>query len=140
MKKVFVAVGIALVVLVWAATELRKMAPAIQKPELPRLQEKRPVDRTPANRPSDGSHRISRNQWPGCADREYFGQLTRFSVEGDHEAFRRALAADIVDGYCTIFKKGEAVFTVDTAIFSGLVKVRRRGDPQGYWTNLEAVD
>lgn len=140
MKKVLVAMGIALVVLVWAATELRKMDPPTEEPAQAPQHQKRPGGATTENRPSDGSHRISVNQWPGCADREYFGQLTRFSVQGDHEAFNRGLAAGIVNGECTLFKKGEVVFTVDTAIFSGLVKVRRRGNVQGYWTNLEAVD
>ena len=38
-----------------------------------------------------------------------------------------------------MFTNGEVVYIADTAIFSGLVKVRRRGDTNEYWTNLEAV-
>jgi hypothetical protein len=140
MKKVVVAMGIALFVVVWAARELRKMPRPTEEPAPAPKHEKRPDAQITQNTPSDGSHRISVNQWPGCADREYFGQLTRFSAQGDREAFNRGLAAGIVNGECTLFKKGEVVFTVDTAIFSGLVKVRRRGNVQGYWTNLEAVD
>jgi hypothetical protein len=38
-----------------------------------------------------------------------------------------------------MFKNGEVVYIADTAIFSGGVKVRRKGETQEYWTNLEAI-
>ncbi len=96
-----------------------------------------------AGRPAtsgDDTKRISGSQWFGCSDREYFEKLIGYAVDKDNEAFKRALAAGVVAGNCTLFKNGEAVYTVDTAIFSGLVKVRRKGETQEYWTNLEAVD
>ncbi|TMD06890.1 MAG: hypothetical protein E6J01_06780 [Chloroflexi bacterium] len=89
---------------------------------------------------TDGPKHISGSQWFGCSDREYFEKLVGYAVDKDNEAFKRGLAAGVVAGNCTLFKNGEAVYTVDTAIFSGLVKVRRRGETQEYWTNLEAVD
>jgi len=88
----------------------------------------------------DNTKRISGSQWFGCSDREYFEKLIGYAVDKDNEAFKRALAAGVVADNCTLFKNGEAVYTVDTAVFSGLVKVRRKGETQEYWTNLEAVD
>lgn len=75
----------------------------------------------------------------GCSDRDYFEKLVSYAVQKDNEAFSQGLAAGILAGACTMFKTGEAVYITDTAIFSGLVEVRRKGETQEYWTNLEAV-
>jgi hypothetical protein len=83
--------------------------------------------------------RISGDHWFGCTDREYFKKLVRYAVQKDEEAFSQALAAGILAGTCTMFKDGEVVYITDTAIFSGLVKVRRKGELQEFWTNIEAI-
>jgi hypothetical protein len=75
----------------------------------------------------------------GCTDRDYFEKLVSYAVQKDNNAFSQGLAAGILAGTCAMFKAGEAVYITDTAIFSGLVEVRRRGETQEYWTNLEAV-
>lgn len=75
----------------------------------------------------------------GCATKEYFRKLVGFAVNDDTEAFKRSLAAGILAGQCIIFQNGEPVFLADTSILAGLVKVRRKGDVEEYWTNLEAV-
>lgn len=83
--------------------------------------------------------RISGNNWFGCTDRKYFNKLVEYVVQQDEYAFNQAFAAGLLTGICTKFKNGEIVYIVDTAIFSGLVKVRRRGQTNEYWTNIEAV-
>lgn len=75
----------------------------------------------------------------GCTDREYRNKLISAAAEKDMEAFKKGLMAGMLRGECVMFKGGEEVFITDTAIFSGLVKVRRRGDVSEYWTNIEAV-
>ena len=80
-----------------------------------------------------GDHRF------GCSDRDYFDKLVGYAVQKDNDAFSQGLAAGILAGTCTMFKVGESVYITDTAIFSGLVEVRRKGETQEYWTNLEAV-
>lgn len=60
-------------------------------------------------------------------------------MQKDEQAFKAALAAGIMRGSVTFFKSGEEVYIVDTAIFSGMVKVRRKGKTKEHWTNLEAV-
>jgi len=76
----------------------------------------------------------------GCSDREYFEKLISYAVQKDNQAFSQGLAAGILAGSCTMFTAGEQVYITDTAIFSGLVEVRRKGETQEYWTNLEAVE
>ena len=83
--------------------------------------------------------RISGDHWFGCTDREYFDKLNDYVAQKDAQAFRKALAAGVLTGICTLFKKGEVVYVTDATIFSGLVKVRRKGQLQEFWTYIEAV-
>jgi len=92
-----------------------------------------PAVTTGEDKQISGDHRF------GCSDREYFDKLVGYAVQKDTDAFSKGLAAGILAGTCTMFKAGESVYITDTAIFSGLVEVRRRGETQEYWTNLEAV-
>lgn len=82
---------------------------------------------------------IKAGTWVGCVTKEQKSELTGYLVDGDRAAFESAATRYILEGRCTIFETGERVFVVDTAIFSGLVKVRRRGETRSYWTNTEAV-
>lgn len=84
-------------------------------------------------RPIVGDHRF------GCTDRDYFEKIVGYAVQKDQEAFNRALADGMLAGLCTLFTSGETVYLADTRIFSGLVRVRRRGETAEYWTNMEAV-
>lgn len=85
--------------------------------------------------------RISGDLWYGCADREYLYKLDAYLLQGDEEAFRKALTSGLVAGTCTVFKKGEVVYITDVGILSSsLVKVRRKGETQEYWTDNRAVE
>ena len=87
-----------------------------------------------------GQHVItSESKW-GCTDREYVDKLIGFVVDQDKEAFMSAISAGIATGRCTTFKVGESVFLADTAIMSGLVKLRRKGETVEYWTAMEAIN
>jgi len=50
-----------------------------------------------------------------------------------------AFTAGLLVGTYTTFKKGEVIYIADTAIFSGLIKVRRKGETQEYWTRIQIV-
>lgn len=82
---------------------------------------------------------INGKSWFGCADRDYFRKLVRYTVQGDKDAFVKAMAIGIQTGVCTIFKNGERVYITDTSLFRGEVKVRRPGQMIEYWTVMEAV-
>jgi len=88
---------------------------------------------------SGQERRIAGSHWLGCADREYFEKVAQYASQGDNQAYRQAVAAGILTGECTMFKDGEDVYITDTAILSGLVKVRRKGKLQEYWTIPKAV-
>lgn len=86
-----------------------------------------------------GDKRISSDSYFGCTSRDYFEKLVGYAAQKDMGAFKQGLAAGILAGQCTTFNTGESVFLAETAIFSGLVKVRREGSMAEYWTNIEAV-
>jgi hypothetical protein len=76
---------------------------------------------------------------PGWISRKDCDKVADYISQGDLEAFESFVANGLLTGTCTLFEKGETVYRMDTAIFSGLVKVRRRGETVAYWTQLEAV-
>jgi DNA uptake protein ComE-like DNA-binding protein len=76
----------------------------------------------------------------GFTDREYFNKTIDYLVQGDEEAFHHALTLGLMTGVCTLFEDGEIVYITDTAIFSGLVKVRRQGEFKEYWITLESIE
>ena len=86
-----------------------------------------------------GLRRIDGDNNIGCRSRDYHGRLTRYAVQGDREAWVQALADAALSGECTKFQAGEPVFLTDTAIFSGLVKIRHEGELTEYWTAMETV-
>lgn len=88
----------------------------------------------------NGGLRISEDNYFGCIDRHEYEKLGKYAAHKDEKAFTKRLAANLRVGICTSFKKGETVYIVDTAFWSGLTKVRRRGEIKEYWTNSEALE
>ena len=72
-------------------------------------------------------------------DRDEFGRLVNYAVQNDQEALSQALTRAVYNGTCTLFQNGETVYLTDTGIFSGVAKVRKRGETTEYWTNMEAI-
>ena len=86
-----------------------------------------------------GMLRIVSNGYFGCTNKDVFSKMVSYAVQGDTEAFRQAMLAALTIEECTAFEAGEIVQLEDTAVFSGMIKVRRRGELSEYWTNLEAA-
>jgi hypothetical protein len=82
---------------------------------------------------------ISGNKYVGCSDRQYYEKIVEYAIHKDSEAFQQAVTAGIFSGTCTIFEKGEFLYVIDVDLFSGYAKVRRKGETQEFWVNLEAV-
>ncbi len=82
---------------------------------------------------------ITQDQNIGCQDRDYYDKLIRYAVDKDMDAFSQGLTAGILSGQCVMFEKGEKVYVADTAVFSGMIKLRKKGSMAEYWTVMEAV-
>ena len=87
-----------------------------------------------------GEKRIDGSSWIGCIDRDHYEELVEIASTGDNEAFRKTLVARVLVGQCIMFKDKETVYVTDTAIFSGLVQLRKKGETTKYWTGIEAID
>ena len=72
--------------------------------------------------------RIAGSHFFGCIRRDHFEELATYASQGDQEMFSRALAAGLVTELCCQFEKGEPVYLMDVAVWSGLVKLRRPGE------------
>ncbi len=92
-----------------------------------------------SNSSSGGEHQILKDNI-GCTDKEYFYKMVGYAVEKDYEAFEKAFAMGTLAGICTTFKKGETVYLTDVAMFKGLIKLRRKGEVEEYWTNTHVID
>jgi hypothetical protein len=75
----------------------------------------------------------------GCKSKDYHSRLTGYLVDGDKEAFKRALSLAAASGECKFFEEGQQVYLEDTAIFSGLVCVRPQGNLDCFWTDTGSV-
>lgn len=82
---------------------------------------------------------INGQTWIGATSKETFEKLSKYAAQKDEAAFGKFVSAGAASGEMTLFKDGEKVILMDTAIFSGLVKVRRPGELAEYWTNFEAL-
>ena len=109
---------------------------APDEPTAPAAQASEVADRRAG---ADDRDRIAGDHKFGCRDREYHSKLTRIVAQRDREAFVRGLVEGVLSGECVVFDAGEQVFVTDVT-WSGLVKVRRKGGLDEYWTQLESLE
>ena len=88
----------------------------------------------------DGVKRVSGKHYVGCIDRDYYKKLMQYANQEDMAAYRRAWQKGIRLEICTRFSEGEEIFISDTALLSGLLKVRRKGESKEYWTTYKIID
>lgn len=120
--------------------ETSTSAPAVETEAPPTAEEMSPTPEPTAPEPAapaatDGRHRMVRMA-VACPEKEDYSRYISFIVQKDQQA----AASHAVTHGCTVFEEGEEVFLDDVAVLSGMTKVRRQGDPTGYWTAFEAVD
>lgn len=84
-------------------------------------------------------HYINGDHYFGCATKEKFDELLGYSTDNDMTAFTQAFNDGLIDGSVVIFKNREPVYVEDAPFLSGMVKLRRSGETQTYWTVSEAI-
>lgn len=88
---------------------------------------------------SGPDHRMTQDTW-GCQQRETLAHITELRAQGDMEATTAALSAGIDAQDCITLDRGDEVYLADTAVLSGLSKVRKAGQTAAYWVAFEAVE
>jgi len=74
----------------------------------------------------------------GCKEKDEFEKLVSFVSQSDREAFNREYMSATLTGACISFSTGDQVYVTDAA-FVGLVKLRKKGETEEYWTTMESV-
>lgn len=76
----------------------------------------------------------------GCKSKDDMDALSNYRVQGDKAAFQKAYIAGMMSGACAQFNGGEAVSIEGGGILSsGLYQIRREGDTEEYWVEMETV-
>jgi hypothetical protein len=87
---------------------------------------------------ADGAKRVNGKRI-GCSDRDYYSRLLRMAAQGDDAALKQGVLVGVASGKCTVFEDQDPVFIADSAVFAGLVKLRRQGEMAEYWAPIESI-
>ena len=88
----------------------------------------------------DGSKYIAQS-FPACTSKELLSKLIEMNeVQHDMVAYKNLVTAGVITGECIVLRPGEKVFIVDRTLFTGLIKIRRPGELNEYWTVMEAIE
>jgi hypothetical protein len=99
--------------------------------------ESREVPKTSAT--VSGEYTITGDNFTGFSNRKDEDRATELS--SDTEAFSKFFLACVMTKRATLFKKGETVILEEFGGFAdSKLKLRRKGELVGYWTNREAID
>ncbi len=139
--KIFLACAIAFFVLAMMVSGASdKGAPLPKAESATAAQAQKPTVEAAKPAPAaDGTMTVQPGTWFGFRNREHMEKATQFAVQGDKDAFAKFMMNAMAAKAAIAFKAGEKVYLDDTAMFAGLVKVRRKGETEGWWTNFEAV-
>jgi hypothetical protein len=86
-----------------------------------------------------GEYTITGDNFTGFSNREDEDRASELA--SDEEAFSKFFLACVMAKRATLFKKGETVILEEFGGFAdSKVKLRRKGELVGYWTNREAID
>jgi hypothetical protein len=69
---------------------------------------------------------------PVCRDRETLDRVHRVLMSGDREAWKKLALEIALTGRCIAIEKGETVFGSVESVWSGVLRIRRKGDTVEY--------
>lgn len=96
-----------------------------------------PVTQEEVRDATDGSRAVIDDRF-GCQTREVFERQVDYALQKDEQAWTQLMTAAMMTGECTQFEVGERVFITDST-WTGLVKIRRRGEIEEFWTYYETI-
>ena len=69
---------------------------------------------------------------PACRTEEILDRINRVRSDGDKEALVRLAMAAVLSGECIFLSRGETVYARVESLWSGTLKVRKRGEVAEY--------
>lgn len=82
---------------------------------------------------------ISPGLWVGCTKEAEYRELAPYMDARDDAALAKAAEKALRKGRCVWYQPGESLYLEDMALFSPMVKLRRNGQVQAYWTHADAL-
>ena len=75
----------------------------------------------------------------GCIDKENFKRLRDILMQRDDAAFLREVTASVTKGECVRLNKGEKVYLEGGSTISSIIRIKKEGNPNSYWTTTKAL-
>ncbi len=86
-----------------------------------------------------GSERTILKDWVGCKDKGDLESIKRYVSQNDDIAYKKQMIATIGTGRCIFLEHFDEVYIVDIDSWGGVVKIRKKGDTNEYWTYKNAI-
>jgi hypothetical protein len=120
------------VIVLSLANRYTPFRPTVHVPEAPA------VTTTAPERPAPRGPRHMTISHFGCRTTEQYNEI--LVLFDDKQAFQKRLAQRVVLGHCVFFEEGDEVITMDVGVWSGMIQVRKRGDPDAFWMRISMID
>lgn len=75
----------------------------------------------------------------GCIDKENFKRLRNILMQRDDATFLKEVTASAKKGECVKFNKGEKVYLEEGTVISSVIKIKKEGSSNSYWTATKAI-
>lgn len=92
------------------------------------------------NPPVTGDAALVTVTMPACHSQEVLKDVLQMLRAGDRAAFEKAMIRRGLAGECIVLSAGEPVFVSELAIWQGLARVRRKGEPDAFWVDHGFVE
>jgi hypothetical protein len=106
--------------------------PTVHVPESPAVTTAAPERPVPS-----GPHHMKISHF-GCRTTEQYQEI--LALADDKAAFQTRLAQRVTLGQSAFFETGDEVITMDVGIWSGMIQVRKRGDPDAFWMRISMIE
>ena len=75
----------------------------------------------------------------GCLDKENFKRLRNILMQRDDAIFLKEVTASVKTGECVKFNKGEKVYFEEGTVISSVIRIKKEGSSNSYWTATKAI-
>lgn len=75
----------------------------------------------------------------GCIDKENFKRIRNILMQRDDATFLKEITASVKKGECIKFNKGEKVYLEEGTVISAVIRIKKEGDSNSYWTATKAI-
>jgi len=94
---------------------------------------------TPPSSHGQKTYQIIDTGYYGCIDKENFKRLRDILMQRDDATFLKEVTASVKKGACVKLNKGEKVYLEEGTVTSSVIRIKKEGNPNSYWTTTKAL-